>query len=187
MDKDPARENPRLKEYDYGTPGYYFVTQCTNIRNEDVLSHVIEKPSVGADDLIGPNAPDEFMRLLDAATLQLTPAGMIVRYFIEGIEKAYLNVTVDSYVIMPDHIHMILQIRDPGDGPMRSSAPTANLVQIMRALKSLSVKRIGAPIWQRSFYDRIIRTHEELNAYRAYLEQNPARWIVKHPKGDTHA
>ena len=191
------RENPRLKHFDYSSPGFYFVTQCTKQRNKNILSRIVAK--VGADDHIGPDdGPVIPLDYCDSAFVQLTPAGEIVRELIEGIPKAYQNVFLETYVIMPDHLHMILKIQSQECGPMWSSAPTANaaenrtgspadLLRIVRSLKSLSTKRIGCQVWQRSFYDRIIRTPDELNAFCQYIAQNPIRWLIKHAEGDTHA
>lgn len=77
---------------------------------------------------------------------------------------------IKEYVIMPNHIHMIIVI----DGTMRASSPTISL--LIRSFKTLTTKDIGFSIFQRSFYDHIIRDEEDYLTKAKYIEENPARW-----------
>lgn len=154
----PKRKHPRLKEYDYSQNGYYFVTIC--VKNKELLLGLING---GQDAHIPP-------------TVKLTQIGEVADKYIQNINNVYDHITVDKYVIMPNHIHMILVINEsPGDNSgMRASRPT--LHTIIRSFKTMVTKQIGNSIWQNSYYDRIIRNE---NAYREvweYIEENPLKW-----------
>ena len=119
----------------------------------------------------------------------MTQAGEIVRALIERIPLTYSNAGVDCYVIMPDHVHLLLWIWDApqegmefpeGNGLTRGSGPTkkAFLPQVIRALKSLSSKRVGYPLWQERYYDHIIRNQQDLENARQYIQNNPLKWVL---------
>ena len=95
------RKPTRLKGYDYSTPGAYFLTICVKDKRQ-LLSKI-----VGGDAHIVPEN-------------NLSPAGMICDKYINNINSRYENVTVDKYVIMPNHIHLIIFLH----GTMRASSPT---------------------------------------------------------------
>lgn len=164
-----SRKKNRLQNYDYSKSGYYFVTICTSVRYEDILCSIL--PSLSTEDLT-----------LGSPTISLTHAGEVVSRYIQNIDSAYSGwVCVDSFVIMPDHIHLILHIQDndipPEGGPPRAAAPT--LSSVVNTLKGLSTKEIGYPIWQRSYYDHIIRGEADLASIRLYIQNNPVTWINK--------
>lgn len=153
------RKHPRLKNYDYSQNGCYFVTIRTKDRQR-LLSSVI----VGRGDLTPPS-------------VQLTGIGSIVEKYIFGIENAYESVFLDSHVIMPDHIHLLLRIEEPGSGGMGSSRPT--LPQVVRALKSMVTKEVGHSIWQTSFYDHVICSEQTYCEVCQYIADNPAKWLER--------
>ena len=149
----PKRKNIRLKNYDYGQNGCYFVTLCTNPRRP-ILSEII---SVGDDAHIVPKK-----------------CGLIVENYIKNVPE------IEKYVIMPDHIHMIVKIEN-NNGTMWASSPTNNKVSnIVRSLKILTTKKIGKPIFQRSYYDHIIRNGADYNEIWEYIEYNPQKWVSTH-------
>ena len=87
------------------------------------------------------------------------------------------GVKIDQYVIMPDHIHLILCFNIPSNvGGMRASHPT--LFTVVRSLKTMITKEIGQSIWQRSFFDHIIRNEQDLLYERRYIDENPVRWLT---------
>ncbi|MBR5284529.1 MAG: transposase [Clostridia bacterium] len=152
MDSYPKRKRLRLYGYDYSMYGLYFITICT-FEKQCILGSI----PVGADAHIGPQ-------------IKLTSYGEIVK-------KHLLNIkTLDQFCIMPNHIHMILSLSD--DGPMWASAPTKvqSVSQIVRSFKTLCTKEIGHSIFQRSFYDHIIRTEKEYYKISQYIYNNPAQW-----------
>ena len=149
------RKKLRLADYKYSQPGAYFVTVCT--KNKACILSTI----VGADDHIGPYP-------------KLTHIGYVCDKYLRMIPG------IGSYIIMPNHIHMMLHIsaNTLGDGPMWSSAPTeANISSLIRTWKTLVSKEIGESIWQRSFYDHIIRDEEDYYLRVRYIEENPKKWF----------
>ena len=144
------RKALRLPEYCYNRNGAYFITICTKKRRQ-CLSRI-----VGADAYIGPHAV-------------LTKWGDVVERYIHTIPG------IDTYVIMPNHVHMIVRIESE-DGPMWASAPTQSVSDRIRSFKTLVSKQIGHSIWQRSFYDHVIRNEEDYLHIWQYIDRNPAKW-----------
>ena len=174
------RKSLRLQGYDYGRAGYYFVTICTAVRGENILAEISPEPrTVGAAALGGPSPISAGLGSSDGLDISLTPAGNIVKQYMENIDKVYHgHAGMDCYTIMPDHIHMVVWIRTPGDGPPRAAAPTITLPGIVNALKGLSSKKMGYPIWQRGYYEHIIRGRADLQSVRQYIQNNPLKWVL---------
>ena len=141
------RKPNRLKNYDYSSQGAYFITICT-LDRKCILSRI-----VGGDALIAPQT-------------NLTHCGEIARKYIESMPG------IDKYVIMPNHIHLLIAI----DGPMKASAPTISVPNLIRSFKVLVSKEIGQSIWQRSYHDHIIRDEEDYLNHLRYIENNPIKW-----------
>ena len=156
-DKLPRRKKLRLSDYDYSQNGYYFVTVCTS-KKEYVLSRL----AVGTVAHDCPCPKD--------VTVSPTGLGSIVEKYIKNINTVYRYISVDKYVIMPDHIHLIIIIDVP-DGASRAMHPT--LSQVISSLKRLTVKECGHAIWQRSFFERVIRTQKEYETVWNYIDRNP--------------
>ena len=148
----PKRKLVRLPEYDYSSPGAYFITICTKDRR-CILSEI----TVGADALGGP-------------CLKLTDTGKVVEHFILSTERIN-GIHIDNFVVMPNHIHMILRI---DNGPPRASAPTIS--DAVGALKRLVNRRLGHNIWQRSFHEHVIRNEHDFLEIWEYIDANPAKW-----------
>ena len=164
----PIRKKNRLADYDYSQPGAYFITVCTKDR-KCILSTI-----VGADARIGPGAPTPVGA--DAhigPRAVLTPVGKVVEKYIQSIPG------IGEYVIMPNHVHMILRISATNilEGPMWASAPTkASIPAMVRSWKILINKELGQSIWQRSYYDHIIRDEQDYLTRVQYIAENPAKW-----------
>ena len=149
----PKRKQNRLSEYDYSTPNAYFITVCTDNRKnlfwKDVGA-IIDRPQ---------NVP-------------LTSLGVIVRQSIDDIPKHYPAITVDHSVIMPNHIHLLLQINTDVDG--RSMiAPTISTV--VRLMKGAVSKQAGFSVWQKGFYDHVVRNDYDYQEIWNYIEGNPGK------------
>ena len=161
MDKKelPERKPTRLKDFDYGSNGAYFITICTQNRM-NVLSTIVD---------VGEGSP----------LPQLSDCGKIIDNWIQKLPDKYKDITVDRYVIMPNHIHLLLRvIKDGGRGD-----PSPTVVAAMGWLKYKATKEInclfnslGEKIFQRSFYDHIIRDYEEYRMIEKYIYENPTRW-----------
>ena len=152
----PKRKPIRIENYDYSTPGAYFITICT--KNKEKLFWVT---NVGADIIRPDHVP-------------LSTAGKAVKLGISQIPDHYPNITVDHYCIMPDHIHMILHIEHDPYGRM-VSAPTISTV--IGSMKRWVSKQIGRSIWQKSFYEHGIRNQQDYNEIWKYIENNPVKYI----------
>ena len=152
----PKRKQIRLPKYDYSSPGAYFVTICTHERKR-ILSQI----AVGADALGGP-------------TLQLSAEGKTVEKYILSTDRIP-GVHVDKYIIMPNHVHMILSI-DADGGPPRAAAPTASIPRAVSALKRFANRDLHRNIWQRSYHEHIICGAEDHQQIWEYIDTNPAKW-----------
>ena len=158
---DPQRKRLRLEYYDYSQPGSYFITICTRERKQEVLCSI--EPAVGA--II--NRPPR---------ISLTPLGRIVDETIRAIPDHYPGILVDQYIIMPDHVHLILSFRNIGPDGRQIAAPTP-LSKIIQQMKRIASKQAGVPLWQKGFYDHVIRNDVDLANVRQYILNNPLKWI----------
>ena len=165
------RRSIRLRGYDYSQAGAYFVTLCTC--QQHCLFGTV---SAGAAQL------NEFGRIASAEWSKLAE----IRQEIE----------LDSFVIMPNHLHGIVWIINPdeqttqvgahGRAPLQRNKlwrPPKSLGSFIAGYKSAATQQInrlrhspGAPVWQRNYYEHIIRTERALTAIRQYIVQNPVRW-----------
>ena len=150
----PKRKRNRLTEYDYSTPNAYFITVCTQKRKN------LFWEDVGA--AIG--RPENVL---------LTEIGMMAKQAVLDIPKHYPTVTVNNAVIMPNHIHLLLRIKADTDGrPM--TAPTISM--IINQTKGIISKKAGFSVWQKGFYDHIIRGNQDYMDIWNYIEGNPGKW-----------
>ena len=150
----PKRKTNRLTEYDYSTPNAYFITICTHDRKNlfwTDVGAIIDRPE---------NVP-------------LTKLGIITRQSIKEIPEHYPMMSVDHFVIMPNHVHLLLQINADADG--RSMiAPTISTV--VRLMKGTVSKQARVPVWQKGFYDHVIRNDADYQEIWNYIEGNPEKW-----------
>lgn len=161
MNLKPNRKNIRLKNYDYSQPGYYFVTMCA--RDKQKIFGTITGCSGGT---------------LTRLNVELTRTGEILLAQWHELRTVYQNVVPEQMVIMPNHIHGIIIITGRAE---QGRAPA--LGNIIGAYKSTTTKRAnqehnlpGRIIWQRNYYDHVIRNGKELAAIRKYIEDNPVKW-----------
>lgn len=152
-----SRKEYRLKNYDYSNPGSYFFTVCTKERKNYFWKRV--GASIGR--------PSDIV---------LSDYGKHVDEAIKNIPKIYSSVTVDCYVIMPDHIHILLTVHSDSNGrPM--DAPTTE--RIFKQFKGYITRRVGFSIWQKLYYDHVIRNQQDYFEHVLYIQDNPRRWIEK--------
>ena len=152
------RKKIRLEGYDYSSFGAYFITICVADRNR----------------LLWQNAEADYDRKRAEACSHEPPllsgAGTIVKNEIQKLSTIYGNVMVDQYCIMPDHIHLILLIL-PDEKGQAHPAPTVS--RIIKQFKGSVTKQIGSSIWQKSFYDKIIRNERDYQEVWQYIDENP--------------
>ncbi|MBR1585041.1 MAG: transposase [Clostridia bacterium] len=155
----PQRKKNRWPQHDYAGCSRYFVTICVQPQRNVFWANV------GADSIRPLPAPD------------LTPEGKTVLTAIRAIVAHYDPVEVDHFCIMPDHVHLILRFSADADGRMLS-APT--LSTVVGSMKRWVSRQIGRSLWQKSFYDRVLRTEEEYQSALRYIDGNPAQWQADH-------
>ena len=157
MDDLPKRKPNRLEDFDYASPGAYFITICTTNREKLFWSNV------GAD-------------IIRPQDIQLSMIGRITEQAILQIPDHYGHISVDKYCIMPDHIHLILYIESEIDGRI-ISAPTVSTV--VGSMKRWVSRQIGRPVWQKSFYEHGIRNQRDYEEIWNYIENNPKKYSCK--------
>ncbi|MDA8079106.1 MAG: hypothetical protein M0Z79_09235 [Nitrospiraceae bacterium] len=163
------RRSIRLKGHDYSQAGAYFVTICA-WKKECLFGDVLEGEM--KENGFGQVVQNEWTR-----TAVIRP-----------------NVELDYHVVMPNHFHGIMTINEcdgqSGRGVLQYAptncifrSPSQTIGAIIRGFKSTVTKHInefrktpGLPVWQRNYYEHIIRTDDELNRIREYIVNNPARW-----------
>ena len=172
-----SRRTIRIEGYDYSLPGAYFVTLCT--QNRECLYGVVEEEEMLLND---------FGKIVDEEWRK-TP-------FIRP------DVEFDTFIVMPNHLHGIIMIHERATAPgidthgarphgakprpasgRPKGAPSGSLGAIVGQFKSASARRInrtrsvpGSAVWQRGFYEHVIRSEESLARIREYIVGNPAKW-----------
>ncbi|ORJ59296.1 transposase [Geothermobacter hydrogeniphilus] len=164
------RRSIRLRGYDYSRPGAYFVTICAQNR-ECLFGDVVD------------------------GVMVLNDFGRVVKDCWHGLPTHYCHVALDESVIMPNHFHgiIILMPIDPipvgaGLKPARTESARTDikrhgLSEIVRGFKTFSARYIneirnapGVKLWQRNYWERVVRDEDELNRIREYIRTNPVRW-----------
>ena len=161
MPYDPAihhRRSIRLRGYDYSQPGKYHVTICT-AGKEHLLGEVVE----------GEMHPNEL--------------GERVALCWKWLAQHYSYIDLDEWIVMPNHVHGIIIITNREGGSRTAPTRRKTLGSLIGAFKTVSTEDVnelrgtpGRTLWQRDFYDHIIRNEDELNKIREYIQTNPVQW-----------
>jgi putative transposase len=167
MKYDPERHHRRslrLKDFDYAQHGVYFITICTH-RRQCLLGSAIN------------------------GAVRLNRHGEIADMCWRAIPRHFPHVGLDEFVIMPNHIHGIITVGARHAVPLRSRIERfrkpvgGSIPTIVRSFKSAVTKRIneyhstpGLPVWQRNYYEHVIRNEDTLDRIREYILNNPVRW-----------
>ena len=138
----PVRKRIRLQGYDYSEGNMYFITICVKDRLE-MLGEIIDD------------------------NIKLTKEGKIVKQNINKIEQIYKNTIIDEYVIMPNHIHILL---------LRNYKSNVTISKIIKHFKTNITREIEYSIWQKSFYEHIIRNEKEYLKIKEYIKNNVINW-----------
>ena len=144
----PERKHTRIPHYDYATPNYYFVTICTH--EKQYLFGTVE---------------------------QLNGFGQIAADALLEIPRHFPQASVDKYVVMPNHIHAIIILRESPETQGQSLSVILGQYKatVSRELhKSMPDRKI----WQKSYYDRIIRNEQGYRDAWRYIDENPVRWYA---------
>jgi REP element-mobilizing transposase RayT len=152
------RRSIRLTDHNYYKPGSYFVTLCTQNRNPYFGKHTNDG-------------------------IVLSAAGKMVQKAIMDLPNMYVNVEMDEYIVMPDHVHLIAILSERVKNGMLLSLPdvvhrlkvrTTNL--FIRGVKYQDWESFQVRLWQRNYYEHIIRNENEMNRIRRYIQKNPCPW-----------
>jgi REP element-mobilizing transposase RayT len=149
----PKRKSIRLREYDYSQNGSYFITFCVENGTE----------------LLGTVGHDA----LGVPCMQLSEYGDIISEEIAETPSHYENITVPKYVVMPNHVHMIIEIANSAGTP-RASCPT--VPNIIAVLKRKTNKLYGFKMWQDRYHDHVIRSENEYSHIWKYIDENSLNW-----------
>ncbi len=164
MDNEFSVRKPlRLDYYDYSSPGAYFITFCTHNRKH-TLSRI-----VGA--------------IHESPNPQLTLCGRIVDAVLQQI-PGHLHVTIDRYVIMPNHVHLIALIteedalREIRKSPQQARSIISKLTGYIKMNVSKAIRQHYGDIavWQRGYHDHVIRNQQDYEMLAKYIHENPIRW-----------
>ncbi len=173
MKYNPGRQNRRsirLRDYDYSQSGAYFVTICAWGRE-----------CLFGDILIG--------------EMVLSKHGEIVKEYFEKTSQHFQNIKIDCFVIMPNHIHAIIIIEQPVGVIHELPLQVESALEIRKQRRSMMLPRIigwfkmnsakainkirevsGRPLWQRNYYEHIIRNETTFEQIRQYIRNNPLEW-----------
>lgn len=174
-----GRQSTRLAAYDYSQAGAYFLTMVVEGRR-----HVFGEIADG--------------------TMILNDFGEIISQVWCDIAGYYERVEIDAFVVMPNHLHAIVWIHAPAgqhavvgavhEPPLRSSARERRgmlIPKLVGRFKTITAKQInerrntpGTPVWQRNYYDHVIRNEADLNHIREYIQTNVLRWQLDRFHGD---
>ena len=143
----PIRKRNRLDSYDYTQNGAYFITICT-LHKKCIFGSVRK----GAD---GP-------------VMGCNDVGRIVEQSIRRIPAHYPGVEVVRSRVMPNHVHLLLTFATGRDNPALST--------VINQFKGAVTKELGRPVWQKGYYDRVVRNTEEFRKIGEYIEYSPAKW-----------
>jgi REP element-mobilizing transposase RayT len=153
------RKHPRLKHYDYNLPGYYYVT-IHNEKGAPSLSDIWQVPT------------------LNEVQVVLTSIGKLAEQELLALEKRYPHVRIDKYVIMPTHIHVIVQL-------LAGEFPRSGLTDIICAYKSLTTRACNQmlgvsnkKLFQTSFYESVLRNEQAYQKCWKYIAENPEKWML---------
>lgn len=148
----------RLEKYDYCTNGVYFLTLCTE-KKKQLLSRIVARG------------------ILDAPEIALSLIGRRIEEAICFLDKNWQDISVHSYVIMPNHVHLLLEVKR-AEGASRMPRATGAIVpSFVSSLKRFTSKNYPCKLWQTSYYDHIIRDEKDYNVRWEYIANNPSRWI----------
>lgn len=152
----PQRKEIRLKSVKYNEVGAYFLTVCTYNRKK----------------LLWNNVGKGIARLED---IKLSKYGQTVEYAINNISKIYPAISVDCYSIMPDHIHLLLQIHSENGRAM----PAPTISTVIQQMKGYVTKKSGFRVWQPRFQDHIVRGKEDYIEIMIVVSRNAFKRFVK--------
>jgi len=164
----PRRKKIRLEGYDYSANGLYFVTICVTEKYQVLWENV------GANS-VRPLTANEILHP------KLSVTGKLVKRKLTEISGHYPDVFVEMSCIMPDHVHIIIKKKKKdktgSSTPPPPTSETPTLSRVIKHFKEAVTKELGYSIWQKSFYDTIIKNRKQHAEIRQYIANNPAKYV----------
>lgn len=151
MKRLPARRPNRLDGFDYASAGCYFITFCT--RERRCVLGTVERPMP-----------------MEHASVCLSDWGTLTECAILAIPEVYPSAVLENYVIMPNHVHLLISLTVGADAQSVS--------RIIQQTKRRVSRAAGQPIWQSHFHDHIVRDEQDFQSIWQYIENNPTKWSV---------
>ena len=158
MNELPKRKRNRLSDYDYSQNGVFHITLCT-ANHRKILSEVIP---VGA--------------IINRPQIKLSATGRIADSAIREIPVHYQSVSIEKYVIMPNHVHLLISINQAAENNNGRLIIAPTVSRIIKQFKSEVTKKAGFSLWQKGFYDHIIRNDADYESVWIYIDENPVKW-----------
>ena len=150
------RKKLRISQYNYSNEGLYFITICTQNR-KCILSKIVQD------------------NISEIPQLVLSKYGEIVEKYINSINTFYKDVQIINYVIMPNHIHFVCEVKkiinNKSKNPSKMRVP-----MLVSTFKRFTNKESVLKIWQRDYYEHIIRNEKEYMQIAQYIQNNPYNW-----------
>lgn len=143
----PCRKRNRLEGFDYSSGHAYFITICTKDKK-----CIFGRVCTGAETEI----------------MELSEAGKLANEGICAIPTIYKNVSLVNHCVMPNHVHILLKLEPDFVSPSVST--------VINQYKGAVSRRLGKSVWQKSFYDHVIRNEEDFQCIWQYIQYNPAKW-----------
>lgn len=154
----------RLKDYDYGGSGLYFVTlitrggACVFWDWRSVLAAISRQDGQFVEEP------------------KLSECGEAAKHYIGEIERHYAGVRVEQYTIMPNHVHMLVRFGVTAASGRLIAAET-DLPTVIQQMKQAMTKNLGVSVWARTYIDRVVRNEREAAALANYIRQNSHDWL----------
>lgn len=161
MSEKPERKKMRLTDYNYSQNGFYFITICSH-EHKPILGHIEEDKMILND----------YAEKVDSLLMEML--------------ERHKNITLDKYVFMPNHIHMILVIENECNDAVNESG----IIEFIQEFKSKAVniyingvkeslyEPFSKKLWQRSYYDSVIRNRDTYELIWNYIDNNPLKWAL---------
>ena len=172
----PQRKRTRWEGFDYNSAGAYFITICTQNRQQ-LLSHIVGgdvmPQAATTPDSVG---SDVMPQAATAPRSVLLYHGTIADKYLKQLSEFYDYMEVDQYVIMPNHIHFILFVYETDSNKLSNAKQPSAMSRFVSTFKRFCNKEYGENIWQRGSIDHVIRNRDDYQEHIKYISENPTRW-----------
>lgn len=166
MTTKEIRKHTRAGSFDYSTSGLYFLTVCTVERN-NILSRIRTEEEI-----------DPFQTNNPVLRVELLKNGKIVKSSLDFISNNNPDYRIEKYVIMPNHLHILVWVLGNGSVALNENRANQMIPKFVSSFKRYTNKQAGIQMWQRSYYDHVIRDEKDYLHHLEYIENNPLKWAI---------